>query len=76
MKKVPSSYTRMFPVTRRRDFLKTSVAAGAGALLAKLDIASVAHAAGSDQIKIALIGCGGRGTARRPTQSRMCNIKS
>ena len=49
-------------VSRRREFLKASVVAGTGALLGKLDVASFAHAAGSDQIKIALIGCGGRGT--------------
>jgi predicted dehydrogenase len=45
----------------RRQFLKTSTLAG-GALLAGLDVARVAHAAGSDEIKVALIGCGGRGT--------------
>ena len=44
----------------RRDFLKrTSGAAVAGAL----GIARGAHAAGSDVIRIALVGCGGRGTA-------------
>jgi predicted dehydrogenase len=44
----------------RRDFLKTSsgLAVAGGALLARN-----AHAAGSDEIKIALIGCGGRGTS-------------
>jgi len=49
--------------TSRRDFLKKSTAAAAGAALAGgLAIARSAHAAGSDVIKIALIGCGGRGT--------------
>ncbi|MFA6545633.1 MAG: Gfo/Idh/MocA family oxidoreductase [Limisphaerales bacterium] len=47
--------------TSRRGFLKTSTAAG-GALLASLDVARFAHAAGSDEVKIALVGCGGRGT--------------
>jgi predicted dehydrogenase len=42
----------------RRDFLKTT-AAGATAL-AGLSIARSAHAAGSQQIKIGMIGCGGR----------------
>ena len=47
----------------RRDFLKGSTAAiVGGALAANLSIARSAHAAGDDEIKIALIGCGGRGT--------------
>src|SRR5882757_11188059 len=45
----------------RRDFLKTSAAAVAGAGLAGA-FAPPVHAAGSDTIKIALIGCGNRGT--------------
>ena len=43
----------------RRDFLKTSTAAAAVASLAA--VPSV-HAAGSDMIKVGLIGCGSRGT--------------
>src|SRR5262245_33047856 len=47
----------------RRQFIKTSTAAAIGsALAANLSITRSAHAAGNDQIKIALIGCGGRGT--------------
>ncbi len=43
----------------RRNFMKaSSVAAVAGTL----GITSGAYAAGSDEVKIALIGCGGRGT--------------
>jgi myo-inositol 2-dehydrogenase / D-chiro-inositol 1-dehydrogenase len=46
----------------RRDFLKTS-ALGAGlAAAGTVNLARSAHAAGSDVLKIALIGCGGRGT--------------
>jgi myo-inositol 2-dehydrogenase/D-chiro-inositol 1-dehydrogenase len=46
----------------RRDFLKGSTAAVAGTALAgSLGIARSAHAAGPEQIKAALIGCGGRG---------------
>ncbi len=46
----------------RRDFLKASSATAAGlALAGGLDLARSAHAAGSDQLKVALIGCGGRG---------------
>jgi myo-inositol 2-dehydrogenase/D-chiro-inositol 1-dehydrogenase len=47
----------------RRDFLKRSTVAVAGTALAGgLSLARSAHAAGSDVIKIALVGCGGRGT--------------
>ncbi len=47
----------------RRDFLKTSSAlAAAGALSGSLAIARSAHAAGSDTLRIGLVGCGGRGT--------------
>jgi predicted dehydrogenase len=47
----------------RRSFLKTSAAATAGgALAANLSIARAAHAAGSDTLRVGLIGCGGRGT--------------
>jgi predicted dehydrogenase len=42
----------------RRDFLKTSAAAAAGALA----VARHAHAAGGDLLRVGLIGCGGRGT--------------
>src|SRR4051812_12046574 len=41
----------------RRDFLKGSTAATIG-----LGLLGNAHAAGSDAIKVGLIGCGGRGT--------------
>jgi len=47
----------------RRHFMKTSGAAvAAGAVAANLSIARSAHAAGSDVLKIGLVGCGGRGT--------------
>ena len=46
----------------RRGFLKTGSAAMAGgALLGALAPERFAHAAGGDEIKIALVGCGGRG---------------
>jgi predicted dehydrogenase len=49
--------------TSRRNFLKASSTAVAGATaLGSLNIARSAHAAGDDVIKVALIGCGGRGT--------------
>jgi len=46
----------------RREFLKTSGLAAAGAGLAgSLSIARSAHAAGTERIRAVLIGCGGRG---------------
>ncbi len=48
------------PATSRRDFLKTSAAAVVGGTL--LSAAPNVHAAGSDVLKIGLVGCGGRGT--------------
>jgi myo-inositol 2-dehydrogenase/D-chiro-inositol 1-dehydrogenase len=46
----------------RREFLKTSTAAAAAAATTSLAVGRVAHAAGSDALKIGLIGCGGRGS--------------
>jgi predicted dehydrogenase len=46
--------------TSRRSFLKGTTAAAAGLTLSSL--ARTANAAGSDKIKVALIGCGGRGS--------------
>src|SRR5215208_6167863 len=46
----------------RRTFLKTTSALVGGAVLsANATIARSAHIGGSDEIKVALIGCGGRG---------------
>jgi predicted dehydrogenase len=47
--------------TTRRDFLKTTAAAGA-AMAANLGLLSNVHAGGSDTIKVGIIGCGGRGS--------------
>jgi predicted dehydrogenase len=46
----------------RRDFLKTATAATGAAVLSNLSLAPAVHAAGSDQIKVGLVGCGGRGS--------------
>ena len=60
---VPSNATSPETISpSRRDFLKGSTALVGGALAGGLAMARSAHAAGSDEIKIALIGCGGRGT--------------
>lgn len=47
--------------TSRREFIKTTGAFAAVSALAGVSLPHV-HAAGSDLIQIALIGCGGRGT--------------
>ncbi len=50
-------------VSSRRDFLKRSTLAAVGGSVASgLSIARAAHPAGSDTIKVGLIGCGSRGT--------------
>jgi len=46
--------------TSRRDVLKTGAVAGLASLTAGLS--ARAFAAGSDQLKVGLVGCGGRGT--------------
>ncbi|MGI9428403.1 MAG: twin-arginine translocation signal domain-containing protein, partial [Bythopirellula sp.] len=58
----PSSKFVAYP--SRRDFVKNSSAlvVGSAALAAGIDAAKAAHIAGDDEIKVALIGCGGRGT--------------
>jgi predicted dehydrogenase len=49
--------------THRRTFLlQTAGTAAAASSLAGLPIAAHAHVAGSDTLKIGLVGCGGRGT--------------
>jgi predicted dehydrogenase len=47
----------MKSTTSRRQFLQTSAVATAAAA-----VAQIAHAAGNDQLKVGLIGCGSRGT--------------
>ncbi len=49
-------------VSTRREFLKTSTAATAAAMTGALGLRSGAFAAGSDIIKVGMIGCGGRNT--------------
>jgi myo-inositol 2-dehydrogenase/D-chiro-inositol 1-dehydrogenase len=46
----------------RRNFLQTTSLATTGALLGTLSAERAAHAQGSDTVKIALVGCGGRGS--------------
>lgn len=46
----------------RRDFLASSAALAGAAVAGSLSVARSAHAAGSDVLKIGMVGCGGRGT--------------
>ncbi len=48
--------------TTRRDFLKRSTVAASAAVVGVQNIATHAHAAGSDVIRVGMIGCGGRNT--------------
>ena len=50
------------PTPSRRRFLSTSSTAAAGALAAQLVVPRAVRAAGSDHVKVGLVGCGGRGT--------------
>lgn len=46
----------------RRDFMKTTMTAGAMAAAAEIALIRSAHAAGKEEIRVGLIGCGGRGS--------------
>ena len=60
----------------RRDFLKTAGVVTAASLSGGASIARSAHAAGSDVLKVGLVGCGGRGTgAARDALSADANTK-
>ena len=49
----------------RRSFVAAAGAAGAAASVLADPVARTAHAAGSDRLKVGLVGCGGRGTGAR-----------
>ena len=46
----------------RRDFLHSSSVAAGGAILGGLSLERAVHAQGSDEVKVSLVGCGGRGS--------------
>jgi len=48
--------------TSRRQFLRTTAVAVPTLSLASLEIGRFAHAAGSDRLRVGMIGCGGRNT--------------
>lgn len=72
----PKSETSSQIVTRR-DFIKSSsVAVGGAAVLGGMAIERSAFAAGDDTIRVALIGCGGRGSgAAAQALSTKGNVK-
>jgi len=51
-----------FDESSRRSFLKSSSVVVGGALAGSLGVSRSAHAAGSDVLRVGLVGCGGRGT--------------
>ena len=57
----PSRILTPSQLTRRSFLQRSSVATGA-ALLSTLPVERFAHAAGSDELKLVLVGCGGRGS--------------
>lgn len=50
------------PSLNRRTFIKSSAVVTGGLLVNPLSVEASAYVAGKDDIKVALIGCGGRGT--------------
>lgn len=57
-----SGKQQAIPVQDRRDFLKTGALITGSTLLGGLPLAKAANSLVDDTIKVALIGCGGRGT--------------
>jgi predicted dehydrogenase len=59
--RAPAIHDPLSSAVSRREFLQTTGRLAAASTLASLALPSV-HAAGSDLIQVALIGCGGRGS--------------
>jgi len=59
---VHSNKTEKKSGTTRREFLKASTVAASAAVSGALDISRSVYAAGSDIIRVGMIGCGGRNT--------------
>src|SRR5512136_2047965 len=62
MNNIQAQNPRHPAASTRREFLRTSATAAAAATLGGLDLESSAHAAGSDVLRVGMIGCGGRNT--------------
>ena len=54
--------TRASSAFTRRDFVKTSATAALGVSAGLMATSNYAYAAGSDTLRVGLVGCGGRGT--------------
>jgi len=54
------SQTQQVSTTTRRQFLKASATAASAAALGSLELSRSAYAAGSDVLRVGMIGCGGR----------------
>jgi len=54
-----TNVSQSLPLTRR-TFLKTSTVAASAAALSTIELSRMVHAAGSDILKVGMIGCGGR----------------
>jgi predicted dehydrogenase len=59
---MPNNRQEKTPGMPRRNFVKNAALATSGALLVPSLLAAKAHIDGDDAIKVALVGCGGRGT--------------
>ena len=57
-----SSRNHDAPEPSRRDFVRSSTIAATGVIAQTVHHSPLVHAAGSDMLKVGLIGCGGRGT--------------
>ena len=54
--------TKMKSDNSRRDFCKNTALVGAGMLLPGLEMTAMANVFNDKKLKIAVVGCGGRGT--------------
>jgi predicted dehydrogenase len=73
--KTPAPPSRPESAVTRRGFLRTTSSAASLSLLAGLGVPSAAFAAGGDTLRLALIGCGGRGSGAAAQALNTGNVK-
>ncbi len=56
----PTLESHALGTSSRREFLKLTTTAAAAATLGTVELARSAHAAGSDTLRVGMVGCGGR----------------